>query len=314
MANGLYRVVLVICCLLFLSACSDKVQEAIESNTRVAEFRLDDLGKKLDSGQVRNAMILTQYAGLLKQDKPELGPLLSQLATDSTRQGPMYQNLANRLARAKDDSAAFVSKDERLAELENLAQATDATLFGDALSDPINVIADMSGGKLARVNAISRETSLQANGASDDGAGSQMVGNPNYGQWQTGSSGMSFWAWYGMYSMFSNLTSPVRYDRWSRSRDYSYYNDYGRHRYSSPSQIRTQETLNTKTKKQFGNKGTFRSPYAKDRTGASKVSVASQQAKSASKFAGRSSYSRASGTSSFRNSSNTRSRSPSRGK
>jgi hypothetical protein len=205
-----------------------------------------------------------------------------------------------------------------LEEGNNLYQALDSSLFNDMLSDPVNVIADMSEGKLARVNAISREASTLANGSEDFGAGSQLVGNPAYGQWQTDSNGMSFWAWYGMYSMFSNLFHrPVYYDNWSRGRDYSYYNDVGRYRYTSPKQAKAQTQVYERTKKRFDSQGKrFDSPYAKSRSGSSALSRQSSAApkpsssgQSASKF--RSNYSK---DSSFRNSGSRTSRGVSRGK
>ena len=42
------------------------------------------------------------------------------------------------------------------------------------LSDPLNAIADMSDGALARINAMSKASELLANGAEDFGAGSQF--------------------------------------------------------------------------------------------------------------------------------------------
>ena len=65
------------------------------------------------------------------------------------------------------------------------------------LTDPINTLADMSDGKLGRVEAMSKEAEMQANGTEESGPGSQLVGNPHYGQWQNNSSGQSVWAWYG---------------------------------------------------------------------------------------------------------------------
>ena len=44
------------------------------------------------------------------------------------------------------------------------------------------MLADMSNGALARVGAISEA-------AEGESVGNQLVGNPNYGQWQTNSSG-----------------------------------------------------------------------------------------------------------------------------
>ncbi|WP_432757996.1 hypothetical protein [Motilimonas eburnea] len=313
---------LFLCLVLLLSGCSDKVAEAIDANSRVAKLRMDTLASELESGQIRNATLLKQYALLLKQQKPDYGPLIDELAKDATRQGPLYQGLQKRLDDALHSPEKYVSSEERLIELENIVEAANPDLFNDALSDPVNVLADMSDGKLARVNAVSKAASMQANGAQDFGDGSQLVGNPNYGQWSQNSNGVSFWEWYGMYALFSNLSRPVMYDSWSRNRDYSYYNDYGRSRYTSPTQYKSQEQQVARSKKQFGNNNSkFTSPYAKSRTGSSQVSSASQKAKASSQFASRSSYAtkskstRSNSTnSSFRTNRNTSSRSPRRGK
>ncbi|MFO6424754.1 hypothetical protein [Motilimonas sp. KMU-193] len=313
---------LFLCLIFLLSGCSDPLAEAIDANSRVAKLRMDTLASELDAGQIRNATLLKQYALLLKQQKPDYAPLIDELAKDATTQGPMYKGLQKRLNDALNSPDSFVSRDEQLAELENIVEAANPDLFNDALSDPVNVLADMSEGKLARVNAVSKAASMQANGAEDFGDGSQLIGNPNYGQWSQNSNGVSFWEWYGMYALFSNLTRPVMYDSWSRSRDYSYYNDYGRSRYTSPKQYKTQEQQVTRSKKQFGNNNSkFNSPYAKSRTGSSQVSSASQKAKASSQFASRSSYATKSTStrsnttnSSFRTNRNTSSRSPRRGK
>ncbi|MEQ9443919.1 MAG: hypothetical protein RIG62_33070 [Cyclobacteriaceae bacterium] len=56
------------------------------------------------------------------------------------------------------------------------------------------------------------------------------VGNPQYGHWQQGSNGESFWSFYGKYAMLSSLFNmaafPVRR---------SYYNDYQDYRRSGRS-------------------------------------------------------------------------------
>jgi hypothetical protein len=298
-----------------LIACGDGRPEQLQANTRTAEYLTTNLGENLDTNALGNASILSEYGRLLGQDKPQLKPLLTQLSRDATRQGPMYQGLLQRLKTLKEQPQVLGDIEAQLFESENLIAASDPALFNDALSDPINVIADLSDGKLARVNAISKQQSLQANAAADNGAGSQLVGNPGYGQWQTNSGGTSFWQWYGMYSMFSALTpNRTRYDSWSSRRDYSYYNDVGRNRYTSPQQAKSQDNLAARTKKKFANKGGFRSPYAKSKTGASRMSTASRQAQQATSFAGKSNYSKAKSSSSFRNSKTTTSRGISRGK
>ncbi len=312
------KLLLIFCFSLLLSACGDDRQERIDSNIKSAEYLLNNLGVNLENNNIRNAMLLKEYASLLSAEKPELAPLLSQLSRDATRDGPTYQGLVQRLKTVREQPQILGDIEAQLFETETLIEASDPTLYNDALSDPINVIADMSSGKLARVNAISKQQSLQANSSEDNGAGSQLVGNPGYGQWQSNSSGMSFWHWYGMYSMFSAITNPVRYDRWSSRRDYSYYNDVGRNRYTSPQQTKSQNDLATKTKKQFGNNRGFQSPYAKSKTGASAMSNSSRQAQKSTPFSGRSSYSKAraqsKASSSFRNSKTTSSRGTRRGK
>ncbi|ACJ27633.1 Conserved hypothetical protein [Shewanella piezotolerans WP3] len=319
MAGMLIRVLTVI--LAFsLAGCGDDRPEQIAKYQQLTQQRLDSLSTMLNDGQVRNANLLQQYTSVLSQQKPDLAPLLNELATDATNRGPMFTSLVRRSTEAQD-AANFVDLDQQLAEVENLYQAADPSLYNDMLSDPLNVVADMSDGALARVNSISREAAALANGSEDFGAGSQLVGNPSYGSWQTGSNGMSFWAWYGMYSMFSNLTrGPIGYDRWSSRRNYSYYNDVGRYRYTSPKQARAQTQTYERTKKQYSSQGKrFDSPYAKSRTGSTslsrqststpKASSTGRTASSKSKF--RSNYSK---DSSFRNSSSRTTRGVRRGK
>ncbi|WP_372871465.1 hypothetical protein [Shewanella sp.] len=308
--------------MLTLAGCSDNgaAEQArqIEKYTELNKGRLAALGAMLDKGEVRNATLIRHYAEQLNQKDPSLAPIVTALASDAGK-GPLFESLRRRLDEAQNP-ANFVDETMRLDELENLYQAADPALYNDMLSDPLNALADMSGGSLPRVNAVSRESELTGNG-DDFGPGSQLIGNPTYGEWQTGSNGTSFWAWYGMYSMFSNLFHrPVYYDNWSSRRHYSYYNDVGRYRYSSPRDVLKQQQVFTQTKKRFDNQGKrFDSPYAKTRNGATGLSRQSQQAPSVAqatkasterqKF--RSNYAK---DSSFRNSGNRTSRSSRRGK
>ncbi|WP_076539729.1 hypothetical protein [Shewanella sp. UCD-KL21] len=323
MAGMLPRVLAVFSALILcvtLAGCGDDRPEKITQYQQLSQQRLTQLDSMLKAGELRNATLLTQYTSLLKNSKPDLVPLLDELARDATSSGPMYQSLKRRTSEL-NDSANFVDLDQQLEEAQNIYQAADPSLFNDMLSDPVNVVADLSAGQLARVNAISREAAAMANGSEDFGAGSQLVGNPAYGGWQTNSSGMSFWAWYGMYSMFSNIMNPVRYDRWSNNRGYSYYNDVGRYRYTSPKQASAQNRTYENTKKTFNSQGKqFNSPYAKSRTGSTSLSrqstatpkastAGTKTARSTSKF--RSNYSK---DSSFRNSTSRTTRGVRRGK
>lgn len=309
------KLLLLFCISLLVTGCGDERQDRLVSNIQNSGVLIENLGAELQANTIQNAMILREYSKLLSNEKPELKPLLDQLSRNANKDGPLFQSLVKRLKTVKEQPELLGDIEAQLYETENLIEASDPNLFNDALSDSINVIADMSDGKLARVNAISKLSSLQANGAEDNGAGSQLVGNPQYGSWQTNSNGMSFWQWYGMYSMFSMLSPrSIFYDRWSSHRDYSYYNDYGRNRYTSPQQAKQQNDLVTKTKKQFANKGGFKSPYAASKTGSSRMSSSSKRAQKSTSFSGKSSFSKAKSASSFRNSKSTTSRGVSRGK
>lgn len=316
---------LILLLMLLLSACGDPIKEQVTQQIPLTEQRIDLLAQALDSGQVRNANLIKQYAERLLRDKPSYKPLIDEFIKDTGTQGPMYLALVDRLNTVKNQPQMFKDSQAIYDELLNLYQAADPVLYSDALSDPLNVLADMSDGTLPRVNAMSKAQSLAANKAQDFGTGEQLIGNPAYGNWTTGSNGMSFWAWYGMYSMMGDLFGSRRtsYNDWGRSRNYSYYNDYGRKRYSSPDQLRKQTDLDTRTKKSFERRGQkYTSAYSKNRTGASSISSQSKSAQtSANRFANKttnkSAYAKSSKSTknaSFRNSKSTTSRSFRRGK
>ncbi|OHU86079.1 MULTISPECIES: hypothetical protein [Pseudoalteromonas] len=298
---------LVVC---LLSACSSKeeqLQQSITQSIQQAETELIELKAALEQGRIRNATLLKEYQKVLQQQRPELSQISSLIAQDATSQGPLYTGLANRLTDIKNLPKTPPSEDTLL-RLDVLHEAMKPSLFNDALTDPINMLADMSNGALARVGAISQR-------AEGEGAGNQLVGNPNYGQWQTNDNGMTFWHWYGMYRLLDDVFDAVEYGGWSKRRKYSYYHDYGRYRYSSPKQIKTQSALETRTRQSYQRQGKqFTSPYAKKRSGASGLSRSSYTpVRTRSSYASTSSYSK-SGSGTVRNSSSRTSRGVSRGK
>jgi hypothetical protein len=317
-----FLLLLIIVTTFSLFGCGDPVKEQIIQQTPITEQRVQQLGEALTDGQVRNASLINQYAAKVNQLKPQLAPLIAEFSKDATINGPMYKALLDRVNTVKNQPQMFDSNQALYNELLNIYQAADPILYSDALSDPLNVLADMSDGELPRINALSKAQSQQANNAQDFGTGEQLIGNPNYGNWQTGSNGMSFWAWYGMYSMMGDLFGRrTSYNDWGRSRNYSYYNDYGRTRYSSPSQLKKQTQRDTRMKKSFASKGQkFSSPYSKSRAGSSSLSSQSKTAQtSAKRFRSdsvkKSSYSKKSTKSSgFRNSNTNTSRGFRRGK
>jgi hypothetical protein len=307
----------------YISGCSDPIKGQIKQQLPITQQRVDQLGQALKNGQVRNANLINQYATEVLSNKPHLLPLVNEFRKDASTDGPIYKALLDRVNTATNQPQMFESSQALYNELMNIYQAADPVLFSDALSDPLNVLADMSDGQLPRVNSLSKSQSQRANKAQDFGTGEQLIGNPNYGSWQTGSNGMSFWAWYGMYSMIGDIFGRrTYYNDWGRSRNYSYYNDYGRTRYSSPSQLKSQRSLDTRTKKSFSRSGQkFTSPYSKNRAGSSSLSSQSKTAQSsANRFRSnsikKSSYASKSSTksSSFRNSNTNTSRGFRRGK
>jgi len=312
-----------------LAGCESKLEQTqvtITQGITKTQGDIDRLGQAIERGSVRNARLLTEYAAVLKQQKPELTRIANLIAEDATRQGPLYQNLTMRLGDVQSETVTLENANALLDEITRIQEAAKLSLFNDALTDPINVLADMSDGQLARVGAISQMAEKSGGDGTDYGAGSQMVGNPNYGGWQSGSGGTSFWQWYGMYRMFGDLTNRVEYSNWSRNRRYSYYSDYGRSRYTSPKQSVQQAAVETRTRKSFQRKGqSFSSPYAKKRTGSAGLSrssytptkTVSSYAKPKKSFTSSNkpaSNKATSNTGSFRNSGSRTSRGVSRGK
>lgn len=319
--KNIYTRSMLVITIFLLSACGDPIKEQALQQLPITEQRVAQLGDALKNGQVRNAILIQQYAQKVSVQKPELSSLVNELKKDASIQGPMYLALLDRVNTAKNQPQMFASSQALYDELLNIYQAADPTLYSDALSDPLNVLADMSDGQLPRINSLSKSQSQKANNSQDFGTGEQLIGNPSYGQWQTGSNGMSFWAWYGMYSMMGDLLGRrTYYNDWGRSRNYSYYNDYGRTRYSSPSQLNKQTKLDQRTKKSFASRGQkYSSPYSKNRTGSSSLSSKSKTAQtSANRFRSntvkKSSYASKTKSSSFRNSNTNTSRSFRRGK
>ncbi|TMP13458.1 hypothetical protein CWC02_20740, partial [Pseudoalteromonas sp. S2721] len=91
--------------------------------------------------------------------------------------------LKQRLADVKSTYLIPPSEDT-LHQLDLIRAAAKPSLFQDAIPDPINMLADMAQGSLARFGAI-REA------AEGESVGPQLVVNANDGQWQALSCGTS---------------------------------------------------------------------------------------------------------------------------
>ena len=306
---------------LLLGACGgESLRNRIDAAVLRLDAAVDRLGDDLDGGRLRNAEMIRQYASRVREAKPDLRELIDVLAREGTRSGTMYRSLETRLDETRAALPDPGARDEAYVgavdELNSLARAVDPAEFDRALADPLNVLADLSDGALPRVDAISASASQRANGATDLGVGSQLVGNPNYGQWRTDSSGSSFWVWYGQFAMMQALLGGPRigYGAWAGGRDYSYYHDYGRGNYTSPSARQRQAQVESSARRKFASEGrTFRSPYARQRQGASSSVSRAKFASTGSRSASSATRTRA-GSASMRGFGGGGYRGPSRGK
>jgi hypothetical protein len=219
---------------LALSACSDPNRELLNQKVQDAEARVADLGEALKAGNIRNAIILKEYGEILRKDRPELSTIVTSLEKEGTENGQQFKFLNTRLNELKKHTAQIGDPQRLLPEADSLVRAANPSTFNNALADPINVLADMSNGTLPRVGVVPKSEEATYNDVKDYGVGSQMIGNPAYGHW-VNNGGLSFWEFYGMYSMFNNIfgSRHVYYSDWDRHRPYSYYQDVGIDRYGS---------------------------------------------------------------------------------
>ncbi|MDE0728310.1 MAG: hypothetical protein OSB82_17830 [Alphaproteobacteria bacterium] len=223
---------------LLLSGCSDPELEKAANTLKQAEMELGRLELSLADGSMAalpNLRYLKQYAEIVRRIEPDMDKLVSTLETEGTTKGGLFTSLKNRLANAKryfgaEAQASREAATAVSAEAVAIALAGKTDVFNDSLVDVINVLADMSKGKLPKLNFA--ETSDKTMPPTQ-----HLVGNPAYGGWQRGSGG-GFWVWYGQYRLFSDVLGwnrGYRYnqDYWYRSRSASYYGDVGRHYYGS---------------------------------------------------------------------------------
>jgi len=213
--------------LLLLAGCGNRYQEQLTQLYQRDQQAIDYLKQQLDNKQLSNALLIDKYALKLMQIKPDYSDVASLLKKESTSRGNAFKALTQRLQKVnlqpKDEASAQAS----LQELELINTAADPVEFNNALGDVVNTLASLSDGKLPVVNVppSQQAAARQANA---------LIGNPAYGQWKQGSDGRSFWEWYGMYSLFSNLIGgPRYYNSWAARPHYSYYGNYGRDRWGS---------------------------------------------------------------------------------
>lgn len=264
---------------LLITSCGDPVQERIEQMQPVIERQIDTLNKKLDKRELRNAIILDTYIKKMYDIKPELKELLDNLKTEIEPNNSRIKDYKDRLSVVKNNPKSLGRKEDVLSELTSLSSATNHEIYNDSLIDLINTTADLSDGKLQRLN-VKRKKTDNANGP-----GSHLVGNSRYGRWQN-RNGQSFWVWYGQYRLFSDLLwpRPYYYHSWYYDRPWSYHNDYGRNIYGSRSERQSHSKVastNDRKVKEYGKKtGRSHSSYAKKSNSNFKPSSATKSATS----------------------------------
>ncbi|MBT4836914.1 MAG: hypothetical protein HON94_06175 [Methylococcales bacterium] len=225
-----------------LQGCGNRYEEEVLQNYQATSERLVVLKRSLDNGSLRNAIMIKTYANNLLNSRSDLKELILVLKKDGTSKGSFFTGLESRLKAVKKEVKNEQERGVSITELNNIWIASDTVIYNDALLDVVNTLADLSNGKLPRIN-INKKAAKNNQLSGSTVPGSYLVGNPSYGGWKKDSSGHSFWEWYGMYSMMSNLTSPgygyynrpLYYDSWYGSSRTSYYHDYGRSSYGSRS-------------------------------------------------------------------------------
>lgn len=227
--------------LLFVQGCGgNRYAEDVQNRYSDVSRQIADLKQSLDQGRLTNAVLARTYANALIKINPDLEPIATLMKRDAGSSGTLFKNFEKRLAAVNRSPVNEAEYRSSLEELNSLNIGADTVVFNDALLDIVNTLADLSQGKLARINVPKSDAAENVKGIVP---GSYLVGNPNYGSWKTDSSGSSFWAFYGQYAMFRDIMgmgfgrgyyrgSIYANDWYSRPR-YSYYDNYGRGSYGS---------------------------------------------------------------------------------
>ncbi len=210
-----------------LGGCGEDYGQLVQDARKEANLQVETLRTRITEGKIRNALVVQTYAETLAEDRPKMAKLAAEFGKEGSTDGLAFKALVDRLAAvelAVDDEKAA---DQSLDELARITAAADPEVFDDALIDVANVLADLSDGKLPRLKIAKSKEAPAA------GSGSHLVGNPTYGRWASGSSGL-YWVWFAGFSPYRSMFftgSPYYYNHWYSGRSWSYYNDVGRHYY-----------------------------------------------------------------------------------
>lgn len=265
--------------LAILAGCTSDAEKSlrfVNGQLPSVEASIKVLNEHLINNRLSNANTLKSYASQLAAAKPELTELTEALALEATPEGALFKSLPDRLwalrlsmPKTSDDPKLVQAAATTFREVYFAAQPEE---FDRALADPINVLADLSDGQLPRVDSVTVDAESRLN-PTTMARGTQLIGNPHYGEWRSDSSGSSFWSWYIQYSLMRQLLggNDYYYSSWATGRRYSYYHDYGRGHYTSPKQRSQAKSTETRARQKFAQTGkAFQSPYDRRRSGASR--------------------------------------------
>ena len=219
-------ILLIVVTMLMVNGCGDPYKEELNARVQGAEQRLDKLKDSLNSGKMRNALMLREYAKQVRQVRPEMDTVIDALLSEGTADGQQFKHLEQRLQEVKGLSKQYGDPKKLIPEADAIMQASSERVFNKALSDPLNVLADLSNGALPRVGVMSKQDEETFNDVKNFGDASQLVGNPAYGNW-TNRGGMSVWEFVGAYAIMNSLMgrNSIGYNSWNRHRPYSRHQD-----------------------------------------------------------------------------------------
>jgi len=277
---------------LLLSGCGNRYAEQLRDNHKIVQSNLGNLKTQLDNRQLTNALLIEKYANSLMRQKSDYNDIATLLKKEATSQGQAFGGLTKRLAAVNLEPTDAELAQYSMRELQLINSGADVLEFNSALADVVNTLASLSDGQLAVINvpASHKATAQQSNA---------LIGNPSYGNWQRGSNGTSFWAWYGMYSMFSNVMGGRSYyNSWSSRPHYSYYGNYGRNRWGSSTDVSRNRNLSQRYPSRYNKpSAATRARYAT--TSRRSSSFGGSSSKSSSGASRSSSYGSSSRSSSF---------------
>ncbi len=281
---------LMVLLLLLLSGCGNRFEEELIKEKKRAKNTLSYLKDQIDRKQLSNVLLIDKYADVIVSKKPTYRDVALLLKKEATSEGKAYQGLVKRLDEINLKPTSEAMAEANLNEIQLIAIAAEETEFNNSLADVVNTLASFSDGELAVIDVpASNSTAAKKSNA--------LVGNPSYGNWQRGSDGRSFWAWYGMYSMFSNVMGGNRYyyDSWSSRPHYSYYNQYGRNRWGSSYDVNRNYDLSRNSPSKYNKPSSAtRARYATSSTRSSRYGSSSSRSASGSSKSSNKSSSRSS--------------------